>query len=435
MSISFNYNGNGNINFPVGAGELKIIPDSVAQSPQNQNLIYLFDPIYYNGYKSLPAGETYRIPTPYLNKIFNKYSSIIPASDHVYSEGKILNKNDDLNNLQRKAYFNNSFFSYEKYNDNSDIGVGNNNFLPESRGYGTKERRQALLRLGDPTGNLGNIFNLFQENFSKTFSCFIKLKGPVQHRSRTGNNVIIREKKGIFLNTGQFSVGYRSPHYTRTGNVNGYKFQFEPFSFVFSIQDDYKNHSFMTDFKYKFNETYHLSITVECGSTVTVIGANPPVSTYYYIPTTVKVYINGEQQTTAYMHFNPLIGGNGRGAGPRSISKGARIQMSPIQPGFYQTNGAIYSATSNSHVINCKIPGGGTRGGAIGWRALYLGKSNISGGGQLYNLPGPIISHQTNASIKRYLNNIDVGVIQIYSTALSQIDIKKIYDTFGPRYQ
>jgi len=435
MSINITYKGDGNLNFPAGAGAglgaLKIIPDSVAQSPQNQNLIYLFDPVYYNGYKSIPTGELYRIPTPYLNKIFAKYPSIIPATNYVYSKGTILNKDDDLNNLQRKAIFNNFFFSYEKYSDNSDIGVGARNYFHASRDYGTKERKQALLRLSDPAGGAGNIFNLFRENNSKTFSCFIKLKGPVQHRSKNGYK-IIREKKGIFLNTGQFSVGYRSPHYTRTGNVNGYKFQFEPFSFVFSIQDDYKNHSFMTDFKYKFNETYHLSITVECGSTVT--GISGPFI-YYYIPTTVKVYINGEQQTTAYMAFNPLIRGNGQLTDRHSRKKAIRTIVSPIQPGFYQTEGTIYSPISNSHVINCKLPGGGNKNNQIGWSNLYLGKSNIAGGGRIYNPTGAFPSNQTNANIKRYLNNIDVGVIQVYNTALSQTDIKNIYDTFGPRYQ
>jgi hypothetical protein len=436
MSINITYKGDGNLNFPAGAGAglgaLKIIPDSVAQSPQNQNLIYLFDPVYYNGYKSLPAGETHRIPTPYLNKIFAKYPSIIPASNYVYSLGRILNKDDDLNNLQRKAIFNNFFFSYEKYSDNSDIGVGVRNYFHASRDYGTKERKRALLQLIDPAGGAGNIFNLFRENNSKTFSCFIKLKGPVQHIAKQSTGRIIREKKGIFLNTGQFAVGYRSPHYTRTGNINGYKFQFEPFSFVFSIQDEYRNHSFMTDFKYKFNETYHLLITVECGSEITTtFGMN----TWYNTPTTVKVYINGEQQTTAYMAFNPLINGNGKELFPnkqKSRSKKLRLENSPIQPGFYKTSGTIYSPTSNSHIINCKMHNGGTKGGTIGWSNLYLGKSNIVGGGGQYNGGG---SHQSNANIKRYLNNIDVGVIQVYNAALSQIDIKNIYDTFGPRYQ
>jgi hypothetical protein len=193
--------------------------------------------------------------------------------------------------------------------------------------------------------------------------------------------------------------------------------------------DDTSNHSFMTDFKYKFNETYHLSITVECGSEAT--GLQGPF-TYYYIPTTVKVYINGEQQTTAYMKFNPLINGGGKRS-TNTRRKKERLLASPIQPGFYQTNGTIYSLTSNSHIINCKIHSGGIRGGRIGWDELYLGKSNLVGGGRHWGLDGD--TEQSSANLKRYLNNIDVGVIQVYNTALSQIDIKNIYDTFGPRYQ
>jgi len=428
MSIKITYKGDGNINFPVGSGGINIIPDSVAQSPQNQNLIYLFDPIYYNEYKTFTDIKDHNY-NAYLNKIFNKYLSIIPSTNYVYSRGKILNKIDDPDNLQRKAIFNNFFFSYEKYNDNSDIPFGSKSNKTRNKDNGVKERRGALLRLSDPAASAGNIFNLFRKNTSKTFSCFIKLKGPVQHIAKESTGRIIREKKGIFLNTGQFSVGYRSPHYTRTGNINGYKFQFEPFSFVFSIMDDTWNHSFMTDFKYKFNQTYHLSITVECGSETTGING---AFTYYYIPTTVKVYINGEQQTTAYMKFNPLINGGGSlTSGPYSKRKKQRLLASPIQPGFYKTNGTIYSPTSNSHIINCKIHAGGTNGNKIGWKELYLGKSNLVGGGSQWG--GNIL--QSSANLKRYLNNIDVGVIQVYNAALSQIDIKKIYDTFGPRYQ
>jgi len=434
MSISFNYKGDGIINSQVGSGGVKIIPDSVAQSPQNQNLIYLFDPVYYNGYKSINQSDigTHNYNS-FLNKIFTKYPSIIPASDYVSSRGHILNKINDRNNLQRKAIFNNFFFSYEKYNDNSDIVIGNRSQSDLNRVRGTKERKGALLRLRDPFSS--NTFNLFRENSSKTFSCFIKLKGPVQHRSKGGSNQykIIREKKGIFLNTGQFAVGYRSPHYTRTGNINGYKFKFEPFSFVFSIMDDCKSHSFMTDFKYKFNETYHLSITVECGSEAT---GTQGASTYYYIPTTIKVYINGEQQNTAYMKFNPLINGNSRSLGrSRSKTKKQRLNFSPIQPGFYKTDGTIYSPTSNAHIINCKIHSGGRRGDSvIGWDKLYFGKSNLTGPRDKYG-GGPIPhKFQSSSNIKRYLNNIDVGVIHIYTAALSQIDIKNIYDTFSIRY-
>jgi hypothetical protein len=416
--------GNGNLSLiPNGQNtQVRIIPDSVGQSPAQSNLIYLFDPVYYNGYTN--ASTTF---FSFLKNIFNKYPSILPASDYVLTRGEILNKIDDLNNLQRKQYFDKSnfVFSYEKYSDDSDVPLTQNMNVGLSDVYGVKERKKALLKLLDPIGYMGNTFNLLADNTSKTFSCFVKLKGPVKHRSygTTATNKIIREKKGIFLNTGQFAIGYRSPHYTRTGNVNGYKFKFEPFSFVFSIQDNYRNHSFMTDFKYEFGKTYHLTITLESGSEVTVPGS----PTWYYTPTTVKVYVNGEQQTTAYLHFNPLIRGNNADntkGGKKSKLKYERIETSPIQPNFYSLNGLIYPS-SNSHNIQSKM---GNKNGAIGWTNLYLGKSNLSKGGLNYGIGG-------RRSTKRYLSNIDVGVIHVYNSVLSNSDIQKIYNVFGPRYQ
>jgi hypothetical protein len=383
--------------------------------------------LYYNGwtYPSTinPGDDGYA--KNFLNNYFQKYSNIIPRDNYIISYGKILNKIDDPNNLNKKAYFDKSnfLFAYEKYSDDSDVPLTQNMNVGLSDVYGVKERRNALLQLA---GLQAETFNLLAENTSKTFSCFVKLKGPVKHRSygTTATNKIIREKKGIFLNTGQFAIGYRSPHYTRTGNVNGYKFKFEPFSFVFSVQDNYKNHSFMTDFKYEFGKTYHLTITLESGSEVAVPG--PPI--WYYTPTTVKVYVNGEQQTTAYLHFNPLIRGNNAcntQDGKRSKLKNERTISSPIQPNFYMYNGSIYSPTADYHNIESKI---GNRNGSIGWTNLYLGKSNLSKGGVNYGVGG-------RRSTKRYLSNIDVGVIHVYNSALSNTQIKDIYDTFGPRYQ
>lgn len=414
--------GNGNLSLiPNGQNtQVRIIPDSVGQSPAQSNLIYLFDPVYYNGYTNSSTNFF-----SFLKNIFNKYPSILPASDYVFTRGEILNKIDDPNNLQRKQYFDKSnfVFSYEKYSDDSDVPLTQNMNVGLSDVYGVKERKKALLQLLDPIGYIGNTFNLLADNTSKTFSCFVKLKGPVKHRSygTTATNKIIREKKGIFLNTGQFAIGYRSPHYTRTGNVNGYKFKFEPFSFVFSIQDNYRNHSFMTDFKYEFGKTYHLTITLESGSEVIVPGS----PTWGYTPTTVKVYVNGEQQTTAYLHFNPLIRGNTSNSGDFSKLKSERTQTSPIQPNFYMYDGSIYSPTADYHNIESKI---GNRNSAIGWTNLYLGKSNLSKGGTNYGVGGRRFT-------KRYLSNIDVGVIHVYNSALSNTQIKDIYDTFGPRYQ
>lgn len=431
MSISFNYNGDGNINFPVGAGELKIIPDSFAQSPQNQNLIYLFDPVYYYGYGYRADNNVYE---SYLNKIFKRYPSIIPDQSYVRSEGVIFNKPIDPNNLIRKANFNNFFFSYDKYANNSDLFIGPKIQLGERQNWianGVVERRKALLELRDPSDPTlgegpynGTTFDMLRQNTSKTFSCFIKLRAPAQYKSPVGLHGPIREKKGIFLNTKEFSIGYRSPHYTRTGNVNGYRFQFEPFSFVFGMIDQGRHHTFMTDFKYKFNETYHLTITTECGPNSLFI---PYLGTLK-----VKVYINGEQQTCAYLPFNPLIGGNGNAINnPRHTqSKKEKIDASPIQPNFYKIDGTIYSPTANEFNLYSKLAGP-TYG--YGHRIL-IGRSNFPSGRLDYG-NGSGGSAACRKMVKRYLNNIDIGVIQIYNTALSQIDIKKIYDTFGKRYQ
>jgi hypothetical protein len=421
MSISFNYKGDGSINFPVGSGALKLIPDSVAQSPQNQNLIYLFDPVYYNGYRNTSESSF----DAYLNKIFQKYPSIIPVSNYVFSRGRIFNKPNDPDNLIRKANFNNFFFSYDKYTNNSDTFISNKSNFNRKANWsanGIIERKKTLLQLNDPSANT---FRILQENTSKTFSCFVKLKAPVQHKSAATSHQykIIREKKGIFLNTKEFSIGYRSPYYTRTGNVNAYKYKFEPFSFVFGIICQGRHHTFMTDFKYKFNETYNLAITVECGS------INP--SNHYLGTLKVKVYVNGEQQTCAYLPFNPLIGGNGNSSSNPKYTQSIKEKKlaSPIQPNFYKFDGTIYSPTANEFNLYTKLAGPHTGDSTY----ILIGRSNFPSG-RPYGDGGPL-SVACKKMVKRYLNNIDVGVIQIYNTALSQIDIKKISDTFGPRYQ
>jgi len=407
--------GNGNINLTSNNQntQIRIIPDSVAQSPSQSNLIYLFDPVYYNDWV-----QTSNPAKTYLNNYFKKYPNIIPSTEYVYSAGKILGKNDDPDNLQRKQYFDKSnfVFAYEKYSDDTDIPIGTkiNSFrMKESRTYGVRERKKSLLKLTSDTSK----FKIFAgENTSRTFSCFIKLKGPVKHRSLATGYRIIREKKGIFLNTPEFSIGYRSPHYYRVGQTQSYKFKFEPFSFVFSINDKVKNHSFMTDFKFEFNKFYHLAITVDIGA------INP--SNYYQAPVTIKVYINGEQQNIAYLYFNPLIRGNASSANSGkygSIKKGQRTGTSPIQPGFYNYDGTVYY-NSNNQIIYSKL--------LVDFSSIsnkmHLGKSNLINNGTYYT---------SATSVKRYLNNIDVGVIHLYNSALSNTDIKKLYDTFGKRYQ
>ena len=300
-----------------------------------------------------------------------------------------------------------------------------------------KERTQALLQLKDPSNS--NTFNFLQENTSKTFSFFIRLNSPVKHKSSNSLKVI-REKKGIFLNTGQISVGYKSPYYLVRPNPRQYffsslyKYKFEPLSFVFSIQDNARNHTFMTDFKYQFGKTYHVSITIESGS------KNP--SNYNQIPATVKVYINGEQQNTAYLEFNPLIKGN-KSCNKCDESKGSRLKksrdsLSPSGPNFKMKSGQIYSPVANQHNIQYKLGNNsGNKNGTIGWKTIYLGKSNIDFGRAIFNINSPIRVipiYPSRSEIKRYLNNIDIGVIHIYKSALSQSEIFEIYKNFSNRY-
>jgi hypothetical protein len=189
----------------------------------------------------------------------------------------------------------------------------------------------------------------------------------------------------------------------------------------------------MTDFKYQFGKTYHVSITIESGS------KNP--SNYNQIPATVKLYINGEQQNTAYLQFNPLIRGNNasnKNAPLGSRLKKSRDSLSPSGPGFKMKSGEIYSPVANQHNIQYKLGNNsGNRKGSIGWKTIYLGKSNIEAGRAKFNINPPIRVipiYPSRSRIKRYLNNIDIGVIHIYKSALSQLEIFEIYKNFSNRY-
>jgi len=422
-NIEIDFNGSGNaFSFP-GNSEIPILPGSIAMSPQNNNLIYLFDPLYYKGYAINPLlGEDAEVERAFckLNNIFDDKNNIIPPTAYVKSQGKILNKTDDPNNLIRKGGISGAFFSYEKFNDNSDVPIGFYSYIKKSQAYGVKERTNALLELTDPKENT---FNFLQENTYKTFSCFIKLKGPVTHRSDTVNNKIIREKKGIFLNTKDFAIGYRSPHYLGKNsqyilNYNrAYQYKFEPFSFVFSLKDRAKNHTLMTDFLFEFNKTYHLVITMECGQ-------REPKN-YDLAPTRVSVYVNGNLMNIAKLDFNPLIRGSPGNPGSRSSS--SRNQISPTRPGFKRINGSICYSYQNP-IFDCKIPADVP---LTEIKKLYIGKSNVKFKNKRYS----INPANSGGASKRFLNNLDVGVIHIYKSVLSQNEIIQLYNNFINRYE
>jgi hypothetical protein len=424
-NIEISLNGSGNFFTLTGNSQIPIVPDSLGMSPQNNNLIYLFDPLYYKGYSISPTGNKNPYSESNLNNIYDTNSLIIPSNKYVKSRGSILNKTGDPFYLIRKGGISGTFFSYEKFNDDTDICSSRYQDRSINREYGVKERTNALLELTDPSQNT---FNLLEEDTSKTFSCFIKLKGPVTHRSygTSAHNKIIREKKGIFLNTKLFTLGYRSPYYRRKSspfslvyNV-AYRYKFEPFSFVFSLKDASRNHTFMTDYLFKFNETYHLAITIECGSI--------NVSNNSLAPALVKIYVNGSLVETAKLDFNPLIKGN-KSSGLNSYGSRmmpSRNNISPIQPGFRKKNGIKYGS-SQSHNIDVRFSIITSQTN----NKLYLGKSNTQFIGKSY---ADNVDTNSEANTKRYLNNIDVGVIHIYKSALSQSDILQIYNNFSSRY-
>ena len=320
----------------------------------------------------------------------------------------------------RKAQFANNVYRYIKYNNNNDVehlkkygpliyGVVNTsgpNGASYSRGKNLQDLIDPLLKLRKNDSSA-----IFAGNQDYTLNIFIKLQRPVSHTSPT--NYIVREKRGIFLTSypsgdggihRPLIIGYRSPYYNIDGDTT-YKLKFEPFSFVFSFglawtsQFGYGNFTLMTDYKYKFNEMYMLSISRQSGE--------------------FKIYINGEQQTTALLPFNPcVIPSSSNCRGRRQYS--TRKNMTPLAPGFLKKDGSAYTTTSTSWTL--ASAGGGDHA------YLCFGKSRRSG---VLNLDeGPNNHHRR----KRYLNNLDIGVINSYNIALSQTQISEIYNNFRYRY-
>jgi hypothetical protein len=318
----------------------------------------------------------------------------------------------------RKAEFANNVYRYIKYNNNDDVehlkkygplvyGVVNTsgpNGASYSRGKNLQDLIDPLLKLRKNDSSA-----IFAGNQDYTLNMFIKLQRPVSHTSPT--NYIVREKRGIFLTSypvGSYDrpliIGYRSPYYNIDGDTT-YKLKFEPFSFVFSFglswtpEFGYANFCIMTDYKYKFGEMYMLSISRQSSE--------------------FKIYINGEQQTTALLPFNPcVIPSSSNCRSRRQYS--TRKNMTPLAPGFLKKDGSAYTTTSTSWSL--ASAGGGDHA------YLCFGKSRRSGVTSLDN--GPNHHHRR----KRYLNNLDIGVINSYNIALSQTQISEIYNNFRYRY-
>ena len=312
----------------------------------------------------------------------------------------------------RKAEFANNTYRYIKYNNNDDVEhlkiYGKLIYGTVSTlGFGASAvRGKNLQDLNKPLLTLRkNDSTSFITTADFTFNTFVKLQRPIAHTSPT--NYLVREKRGLFarlyggIPQRDIHIGYRSPYYNINGN-NTYKLKFEPFSFVFSLgqgwtsQFGFGNFTLMTDYKYKFGEMYMLSIARESGE--------------------YKIYINGEQQITALLPFNPCVIAGGNNTRSRR-SHNTRMQITPLAPGFVKKDGSIYSSTSLSWT---------PEGAGSTHNHLCFGKSRRSGWADSGTAP-----HHRR---KRYLNNLDIGVINSYNIALSQSQILQMYNNFRYRY-
>lgn len=309
----------------------------------------------------------------------------------------------------KKAEIKNNTFSYIKYSDNSDVeGKKLNKFYGSiyntQTTYGVsppKDSKYPLLTI-KRNDNLP-IFEIGPDKYS-TLNMFIKLQRPVSHKN-PGTGYIVREKRGIFCtsnlsNFNPFSIGYRSPYYNITGRPS-YKKIFDNFSFVFSFGHSGYDATFgrpisrnlMTDYKFNFGQMYMLTI----------------ISDNDYL----RIYINGELQTIAIVPFSPLVNPTPDSNTHKNQYSGRRDSM-PLGPGFYKKNGTIYSS------IDAECPAGI----ASSINHLIFGKSALAHGARDYG----------SKKKRRYLNNLDIGVINSYNTALSQSDISQIYNNFRYRY-
>ena len=395
----------------------------------------------------------------------------------------------------KKAEIKNNTFSYIKYADNSDVEEKKLNrwYGPISytqNNYSINppvDSKYPLLKI--QRNDSQKIFSIGQNTFF-TLNMFVRLQRPVQHKN-PNTGYIVREKRGIFCtstfveNGNPFSIGYRSPYYNITGRPS-YKGVFNNFSFVFSFGHFGYSETFnrpisfnlMTDYKFNFGEMYMLTITTNNGNikiyvngelqTVALVGSNPLVNPSYENNYDEICLFGGDYGNGCYTRssggtttwngsdgkyiewnginvwylYDPAYGGDpayysedlnypitwyeeNAPAAPTENYINARIQYRklykdkrdemPLGPGFYKKDGTIYPHTNTEFSFN----------NIMSFSSLILGKSALAHGTRAY---------MNSKKKRRYLNNLDIGVINSYNAALSQAEISQIYDNFKYRY-
>lgn len=420
MNIKIGKGGIGSVSCNKGGSGRLIENKYIDLIPLPNNLRIHFDPIFYKNFGSkydyFGSGSPASQLDPWFLEQFRDYniSNVVPSRplSQQWIQGGSLGSN--------KAQIVNNTLSYIKDPNNNDVERErlHSNYLSiftSQLVYGfappvENKKPFLILKRDDDTG----IYR-YGPSIASTLNIFVKLQRPLAHKAANGSG-IIREKKGIFCTYGiqpraGFSIGYRSPHHYINGDRT-YKFQFEPFSFVFSLGQGFSPtysrpcyQTLMTDFKFKFNEMYMLTVVSD--------GVG-----------NVLIYVNGELQSVANVPFNPIRNRSGGGVGGSTHI--IRKQNSPIGPNFIKFDGTTYpsSTTTSFETGGLSIFDG---------NAFIFGKSNLNGSpGSKGNTLPPI---RTTKRRKRFLNNIDLGVINVYNTALSQSQISQFYENFRYRYE
>jgi len=388
-------------------------PDtSISPNPvgvTENSLTFLFDPIFYkseiqDGNQGIYPNISENDPV-YLEELRNyQINNIIPTLNFNPLTWQVI---PGANQGTKKATIKNNMLSYLKDPNNNDVEDKNFRLsygsISRAGGFGINtpiDNKKSFLRL-----QKNNNSTLYTSNNS-TLNFFIRLQRPVSHKN-PNSGYIVREKRGTFLTSyanqhEHISFGYRSPYYNINGD-NTYRLKFEPFSFVFSFSAKYShifnrpiNYTVMTDYKYKFGEVYLISIVITNGN--------------------ISIYINGEQQSIALLPFNPLINRTKKSGGASYYAD--RINQSPLAPNFLKKDGSTYPYIATSF-SDCP---------EINYNHLIFGKSKMIG------VASNNYSYSTILKRKRFLNNLDIGVINSYNIALSQDQILQIYNNFRYRY-
>jgi hypothetical protein len=414
MNINIGKGGSGKITSTKGGSGKLIEKKYIDLIPSPSNLRIHFDPIFYKelgnkyDYVNDPLTNSKAQYDPWYLKEFRDYniSNVVPSRplSQQWIQGGSLGTS--------KAQIVNNTLSYIKDPNNFDLEPRRNH-----KNYQSISKTLVVQGITPPVENKKPFLILKRDDdigiytysaiTTSTLNIFVRLQRPLARLSTTNPSYIVREKKGIFCTYGVtpgsgFSIGYRSPHHYINGDRT-YKLKFEPFSFVFSLGNGFSGYygrpcyqTLMTDFKFKFGEMYMLTVVTNSAG-------------YVFI------YVNGILQSVANVPFNPIRNRSGGGN-----MQSFRTRNSPIGPNFIMFDGSTYPNINSITSLEA---------GLFEGNAFIFGKSNLNG------FPLYTGTTRTTKKRKRFLNNIDLGVINTYNIALSQAQISQFYENFRYRYE